>query len=284
MNLLPASVRIVIHVELEPLRKFEMYELMRDAMLKEADPDRDYSATLRRLRACNLDPDEATSFTMGIDDGDHTVGVIKGPGFGKFANFECFEKQLRTDGKDIKFSIEQGIGEKYVEGRDDGDRIYMLNDDAILLADKEVVEEALEVRGGGDNVTTGALAKRLEAVDQKKHAWFVAGRGSKTQPFGYGAMGDAEAMSGTMDLSDGDMAWAWTIEGKDTSSATAIETEINRVVTSDLKSMGSMFGLPTGFETKIKTEREDAQVTVSMELTGKEVDNISSAMRGLFSM
>ncbi len=281
VNLLPPSVRIVIHVELEAVRELELYELVRNAMFKESDPDRDHAATLRRLQACNLDPDKATSFTMGVDDGDNAVAVIKGPGFGKFANFECLQTQLRTDGKDVKFSIETVDGEQFVEH--DGDRLYVLNDDALLLVDKELAEEALKVRDGGDNVTTGPLAKRLGEVDQQKHAWFVAGRGGKSQPFGYTSMADADGMSGVFDLTGGDMAWSWTIDAKDASSATAIEAEVTKSV-GELKSMGSVLGLPSGFESKIETERKDARVTVSMSLTKKEVEGIATALRPLLSM
>lgn len=277
VTLIPPSARVVVHVELEPLRGLKIYELVRDAMLKETDPDKDQDATLRRLQACNLDPDKAKSLTLGVDDGDHTVGVIKGPGFGKFSNLECFEKQLEADGKETGFEIKTVDGEKVLE--DEGDRIYSLGDDAILLVDKELLDATLPLRNGkGDNVTGGPLAKLLEGVDQNKDAWFVAGRGGKSSPFGYTAMGEAEAMHGVMDITGGDLSWAWTIDAKSDTAAETIESEINRGV-GQLKPMGSMFGLPSGLDKKIDVEREDEHVTVSMTLTSTELDAVASAFR-----
>jgi hypothetical protein len=273
---LPASTRWLVHVELAPLRKSPMFDVTRDLILKSIGPDDDAAATARRLRTCKLEPDALERITLAISSNEHAVAIAVGEGFGVADNYACLATELRKDGKPVEFEL-TGEGEQRVLVHD-GDHAYFLADDTVMMADKELDEEVAVVRKGtGESAATGPLAPLIEKVTASKQSWMVMANDGTGSSVGSGAMSKAIAMWGTATY-DGELSLSWVTEAAGTADGREIEAQLESTL-GEFKGVSSMLGLPSGFESKVKLERDDKRITLSVTMDEADLKAIDSAFR-----
>jgi hypothetical protein len=274
LTVIPADVEFVFSVDVQPLMAMTAMATMRDLMLQQATKDEGKGEVLDRARECGLDIAKMQMVTLAGKD-SHSVGVIRGTGYGKPEAYECLAKWMKTTPDPEPLEVLEIDGTKVLVSEED--RGYFLDDDTILMVDKELLDAVDRLRKGeGKAVTDGDLGPTIAKVEQEEQAW-LAMRGGPDSAFSSPDVADVTAAWGTMHY-DEKLVTTFSMQ-----SATADGAEKAHKVLQEgidqAKQMTSMLGIPATVHTGLELKRDGEVITLTSTMSQADLEGVSNAFK-----
>ncbi|MEE9383584.1 MAG: hypothetical protein V3V08_09245, partial [Nannocystaceae bacterium] len=267
LKYLPSDAEALAQVSIKSLVKSKLWAALRETG--------DAKKMVEALKQCNLEIESFDSLTLGKGPQERAAVVIVGEGVGKADTLQCVHAQLKENtAGESKWSVEVKGGETVIV-RDDGEvRGHVVADNTLVLASKDWDKEVANlIKGTGESVMAGGLAKVIRRADTGRTTWFAAEIPEEMREQLPPQLAQLVDVAGAIDLSKG-VTFALTGRVSTPGQAESAKAQLVTLY-EQYKPLAPMFGVPEAIVNKLVFGTQQDAVSISLSLTEEELRRLT---------
>jgi hypothetical protein len=278
VKLVPDQASVIAGVDMKGLSGSQAYKDNKATLEK----DEEAKQILEAAKACNLDPEQFSSVTFGMDPGsENVVVVIKGAGVGKAENVTCIQGKIKEKVGQDPWTMEEKDGKNVLTIAGGEGTGYLVDDNTVAVASKGWADSVKQlIDGKGKAAVDGGLKELYASCDHGKHIWvhgkIPADAASKLK----GTPGEpVKDFCATVDLSTG-LAFALRAGTDSEENAKKFQEEAQKQF-DQMKGMAGAMGIPQGVVDSVKLAAAGSAVTIDAAVSTEDMKAIQEKLGGM---
>jgi hypothetical protein len=275
VKLVPDQASVIAGIDMKGLSGSQAYKDNK-AMLEQ---DKQAKEMLDAAKACNLDPEQFGSVTMGMDpSSDNVVVVVKGAGVGNAENLTCIQGKIKEKVGQDPWTMEDKEGKKVLTIAGGEGTGYLVDDNTLAVASKGWAGPVKQlIDGKGTAAVDGGLKDIYGACDHGKHIWVQGKIPADAAAKLKGTPGEPiKDFCATIDLSAG-LALALRAGTDSEESAKKIQEEAQKQF-DGMKGMAGAMGIPQGVVDSVKLAASGNALTVAASVSNEDMKTLQEKM------